>query len=140
MGIIRRNQSTRRKTRDIRDQQHAHEMQEAGKDPKGLPASKRYRVDPSASRTATALCGTVLELGLPGCTKFCDGKYCYSRATCEMQLDIDNPSQRSESTQRALDVSMKAAIEHAREVSKSQPDSDSMSDKEYEDIIRRMME
>lgn len=132
--------SSRKELRDQRDIEHALEMQEAGKNTRGLPASKRYRVDPTASRTPTGYCGSVVELGLPGCTQFCEGKECYFRGVCEMQLDLEDIDKRTPEAEEKMQAEIKKALDHAKEIMKNQPDEESMSDEEYERIVRRLME
>jgi len=130
--------SKRWNDRDAKDIEKADELQRAGISSRGLPPSKKYKVNPLYSREPKAICENVRNLGLPPC-QFGEGIYCYSRRVCSSQLDINNPENHTPEAKEILKRESDAAIQHAREISAKMSDEDSMSDAEYEEMIKRIM-
>lgn len=132
-------ESRRWKDRDRQDIEKAEELQASGVSGRGLPPSKRYKVDPLFSREPKAICENVRSLGLPPC-KFGEGIYCYSRRVCSSQLDINDPDNHTPQAKQVLKREMDAALQHARKVSSRVNDSDTMTDQEHEELMRRILE
>lgn len=125
--------------RDQQDIEKAEDLQSAGISSKGLPPSKRYKVDPQYSREPKAFCGNVKKLGLPPC-RYGEGTYCYSRKVCESQLSLDNPDEYTDGAKKKASMEEQRALEHAREISSQMRDERSMSDEEYSSLVNKIME
>ena len=130
--------SHRWRDRDQRDIEKAEEMRMIGTPARGLPPSKRYKVDPSYSREPKAFCGNVTKLGLPPC-QFGEGTYCYSRKVCSSQIDLNDPEKYTEAAKRKARMEEQAALDHARKISSRMRDDRYMSDQEYGDLIKRII-
>lgn len=131
--------SHRWRDRDQRDIEKAEEMRMIDTPARGLPPSKRYKVDPSYSREPKAICENVKVLGLPPC-QYGEEIYCYARKICSSQLDINDPEKHTPQAENAIKTEMYNAVQHAREVSSRLGDEGSMTDQEYEELIRRIIE
>ena len=98
--------------RDRIEQDEAKARDVEGASARGLSPSKRYRVDPRYQRVPVALCWNA-RLGLPTCGDKGEGKYCYCKIPCELQMDINDPEVRIPAAEALFQETQKKLRTHA---------------------------
>lgn len=124
---MRNRKSGMSRRREVDDLAKAEERSSAGKNDRGLPASKKYLVNPEFSRTPVAKCECVL-LGLPSCASG-EGVYCYQKKPCSSQAELSSTSEDITLTPEAKELysdERNKALKHSRDAMKDIKDEDDM--------------